>query len=150
MENCKKLILVPQTLGLRNLWNIGLSAELEMLLVFVSGAVPSCSANELLGKMPPIPYHTCPPRRGTHNYSHNYSLSFDVPSGIGCPPHVALQLLQCRGFPVQGHLPVHVVHDSLDDTLQLLLPAAALQRDRHSPVQAGVLLSLQSAVRAWC
>lgn len=112
----------------------------RILFAFVHGAVSrnslcSCSANRHLGKMHPIP---APGQR-----PHSYSLSFDMPGSIGCPPHVALQLLQCCGLPVQRHLPMHIVYDCLDDPLQLLFPTSTLQRDRHSPVQAGVLLSLE-------
>lgn len=89
--------------------------------------------------------HPVLPQGKDHTITHiyNYSLSFDVPSCIGCPPHVTLQLLQCCGLSVQRHLPLHVVYNRLDDPLQLLFPTSTLQGDRHSPIQAGVLLSLE-------
>ncbi|KAI1238558.1 hypothetical protein IHE44_0013292 [Lamprotornis superbus] len=85
---------------------------------------------KITGKMPPIPA----PQEGAHNYSHNYSLSFDVPSGIGCPPHVALQLLQCRGLPVQGHLPRQHPLPCMEQVLchpPVLLPKRGLDSTRE-------------------
>lgn len=93
------------------------------------------SVNRHLAQIHPIP---APGKR-----SHNYLLSFDKPSCIGCPPHVPLKLLQCCSLPVHRHLPVHVVYDCLDDPLQLLFPTSTLQRDWHGSIQTRVLLSLE-------
>ena len=71
-----------------------------------------------------------------------YVLRFHVPCLERRPPHVALQLLQRRGLPVQRHLPVHVIHHGLDHPLRVVRPITRGCRDWNSPIQVGVLFSL--------
>lgn len=67
-------------------------------------------------------------------------LCLHAASRESCLPHVALQLFERCGLSVMGHLPVHVVHHSLDHLLQI---TARSHGYRNSPVQMCIFLGLQ-------
>lgn len=73
----------------------------------------------------------------------SYILCFHMPCCECCPPHVALKLFQCCSFSVQRHLPAHVIYHGLDHQLQVICSILRCSRDRNSPIQVGVLFSLQ-------
>lgn len=73
----------------------------------------------------------------------SYILCFHMPCCECCPPHVALQLFQCRSLSVQRHLPAHIIYHGLDHQLQVICSVLRCSRDRNSPIQVGVLFSLE-------